>query len=99
MFSFERKTYKFRFLEVLLDIIASIKLAVIQQSESNVKQSLEATLDRLIELKHSKLLKIDDKKQQQELFYLLAQRVAGNSDGFVESTVNEIENLYSQKTA
>ncbi|CAF1081503.1 unnamed protein product [Adineta ricciae] len=68
----------------LIDIIASIKVAILQQYQEgqstspSATQSFESTLDQLISTKHN-------------------QRVAGNTDGFVRTIINDMETLYTPK--
>lgn len=68
----------------MIDIIAAIKLLILQRYEnyplktSPHSLSLEASLDQIIALKQSKL-------------------VAGNTDGFVQGIINDMEQLYQLK--
>jgi len=66
----------------LIDIIASIKLIIMKRYETNHPDSSNQSLEATLD---------------QLIATKSSQSVAGNADGFVEATINEIETLYSQK--
>ena len=89
-------------LESFIDIIASIKLIILQRygddHQSN-QPSFETSLDQLIANKYSKCSPyrfVLTPPMDDSVSLCQGQPVAGNADGFVEATINEIENLYSQ---
>lgn len=63
-------------------------------SSLSLHQSLEAALDQLISTKYSIYFIL--KYCFNLKIFFLGQVVAGNTDGFVEATINEFERIYSQ---
>ncbi len=86
----------------MIDLIASIKLLILKRYQdgqlaspsSSPNRSLEAAFDQLIANKYSTYF-MSSYREMSDLF--LGHPVAGNTDGFVQGIINDMENLYASK--
>ena len=84
-----------------MELITSIKSLILKRVQSghlnppsSPDQSLEAAFEQMINNKYSKHFFIESIKK----FRLsLDHPVAGNTDGFVQGIINDMENLYASK--
>lgn len=94
------------YLETLIDLIASIKLMILKRYQdgqpvgpaSSPDQSFEVIFDQLVTQKYSTLF-IFSHRRKKDWFPLIfsAHPVAGNTDGFVQGILNDMEQLYTTK--
>ena len=91
-------------LEILTDLITCMKLLILKRyhngqlasPSSSPNQSLETAMNHLIANKYCMHLILSHKRSN--LCILLQGRpVAGNTDGFVQEIINEMESLYATK--